>query len=259
MTSTTEPTTAPEDLSSGNLSSEPVEWLEVDHDTTAFPEMLEVTNRSAMPIELRVILAPGATNVVTTPALPLATVIPPLTSSEVATFEPADRSSAWSYRVEWLFELGDPAAQPSTDTYPRPLAPGVDPVVVQGFGGEYSHNDLASRYAIDFQLREGTPVVAAREGIVATIDQGFTEGAADRNLLDRGNCIRVLHSDGTYAEYLHLAPRSSQVHIGDRVTAGQVLALSGNTGYTQGPHLHFAVLANRDSQRTSIWFRFDDH
>ncbi len=51
----------------------------------------------------------------------------------------------------------------------------------------------------------------------------------------------VLHEDGTTGEYYHLQQKGALVDVGDRVVAGQQIGLSGNTGHTTMPHLHFAV------------------
>ena len=56
--------------------------------------------------------------------------------------------------------------------------------------------------------------------------------------------MRILHDDGTFALYAHLNWNSIRVNPGDRVQAGQYIADSGNTGFSSGPHLHFAVQRN---------------
>ena len=56
--------------------------------------------------------------------------------------------------------------------------------------------------------------------------------------------VRILHDDGTYAIYAHLNTNTIRVKPGDRVERGQYIADSGNTGYSSGPHLHFAVVRN---------------
>ena len=115
-----------------------------------------------------------------------------------------------------------------------------------------SHTDAVSFHASDYDVPVGTPVLAARAGVVAAIDQGFTAAGADAAFADRGNAVQVLHDDGTWALYLHIDTRSARVRIGERVAEGQVLALSGHNGQSTGPHLHFAVLANRDHQPVSL-------
>ena len=59
------------------------------------------------------------------------------------------------------------------------------------------------------------------------------------------------------AHYCHLAPHSAKVRIGQKVRAGELLAASGNTGFTSGPHLHFAVFKARNGYgRETIPVRF---
>jgi murein DD-endopeptidase MepM/ murein hydrolase activator NlpD len=71
----------------------------------------------------------------------------------------------------------------------------------------------------------------------------------------RANYIRILHDDGSMAVYAHLAPEGTQVRPGQRVRRGERIGLSGNTGYSGGPHLHFVVQVNRGMRLESIPFR----
>jgi murein DD-endopeptidase MepM/ murein hydrolase activator NlpD len=66
---------------------------------------------------------------------------------------------------------------------------------------------------------------------------------SDSSLLS--NSIRILHDDGSMAVYAHLQVGRAQVYVGMRVQAGQLIAYSGNTGFSSGPHLHFAVQVNQ--------------
>ena len=69
--------------------------------------------------------------------------------------------------------------------------------------------------------------------------------------------VVVQHPDGTMAHYCHLAPNSSKVRVGTKVRAGELLAASGNTGFTSGPHLHFAVFKARNGHgRETIPVKF---
>lgn len=136
---------------------------------------------------------------------------------------------------------------PFDPLYPRPMLGGV---------GKGMHQDR-QRYAFDFVMPIGTPVRAAREGVVALVVDGFEKGGIDRSLSLRANELVVLHSDGTFAIYYHLAP-GIRVRKGDRVERGQELARSGNTGFSHGPHLHFSV-ARVDpdgAEDTSVPIRF---
>ena len=93
-------------------------------------------------------------------------------------------------------------------------------------------------YAIDFEMPVGTPLVAARGGIIVAARDTFVDGN-DRDLEE--NFVMVRHADGTVARYIHLTQRGVLVALGDSVHQGQRIARSGNTGQTGGPHLHFDV------------------
>ena len=67
---------------------------------------------------------------------------------------------------------------------------------------------------------------------------------------------RILHDDGTMAIYAHLHPDSVRVAPGQRVERGAWLANSGNTGFSTGPHLHFAIQRNSGMELISVPFEF---
>ena len=117
--------------------------------------------------------------------------------------------------------------------------------VSQSFNGKFSHNSLQSQYAIDFQLNVGEPVYAAREGTVVKVVDWFTKQGG-KALIDAANKIVILHSDGTLASYVHLNYQGSFVKEGEFVERGQKIGISGVTGYTRGPHLHYVVRKERD-------------
>lgn len=137
---------------------------------------------------------------------------------------------------------GDPYAVLDTAlVYAWPFPKGKEYKVIQGYHGSFSHNKDNSRYAIDFSLQVGDTVCAAQDGLVVSILQGNTLGGADRKYRPYANYITLYHADGLITQYVHLAPNSALVEVGNRVQKGQPLALSGKTGFTDGPHLHFNV------------------
>lgn len=129
--------------------------------------------------------------------------------------------------------------------YRLPFKKGKAYEVTQSFNGKASHNNIISKYAIDFQLNVGEKVYAAREGIVVKVIDWFTKQGGEE-LKHAANKIVILHSDGTMATYAHLDYKGSLVKEGQDIKRGQKIGISGLTGDTSGPHLHFVVRKEND-------------
>jgi murein DD-endopeptidase MepM/ murein hydrolase activator NlpD len=86
----------------------------------------------------------------------------------------------------------------------------------------------------DFAVASGTQVYAAHGG---TVVKAGSNGAGDGPAY--GNAVVIKHGNGTYSQYAHLS--KIQVKAGQIVKTGQRIALSGNTGNSSGPHLHFEI------------------
>ncbi|HQX95690.1 MAG: M23 family metallopeptidase [Chitinophagaceae bacterium] len=113
--------------------------------------------------------------------------------------------------------------------------------LIQGYESMFSHK---GEKALDFKVKNGTKVYAARNGIVtATREDSDKRGLKPENLSD-GNYILIQHEDGSVANYWHFQKESVLVNVGDTVQTGQLIGLSGNTGYSAFPHLHFEVRGN---------------
>ena len=56
-----------------------------------------------------------------------------------------------------------------------------------------------------------------------------------------GNFVRIKHESGVYSRYLHLVKNSIKVKVGQKIKAGALLGMEGNTGYSYGTHLHFDI------------------
>jgi murein DD-endopeptidase MepM/ murein hydrolase activator NlpD len=128
--------------------------------------------------------------------------------------------------------------------------------VTQAHGGKFSHKGPKNRYAVDVSMPVGTPVYAAKDGKVVDMKMYFTKAGLDPAAHGKANYIRISHSDGTMTIYVHLKANSQVVKLGQYVKAGELIAQSGNTGYTTGPHLHFAVQHNNGVATVSIPFKF---
>lgn len=121
----------------------------------------------------------------------------------------------------------------------RPLAltPQTN-VVTQWFGENpamYAAYGLAGHNGLDYRAPLGTPVLAAHPGIAKVYDQGAA---------GYGKYVVLTYIDGAGREryvtyYAHLSEH--RVGMGQRVKRGDVLGLSGNTGNSTGPHLHFGL------------------
>ena len=162
------------------------------------------------------------------------------------------------YRYAWL--PGDPAARPLRDvTYRLPYSVGTRYEITQTYPVSDTHRTRDSMYAVDFAMPAGTRVVAARGGVVFEVSSNNFAGGPDPDAYaNLANLVRILHDDGTFAVYAHLNRSSVRVQLGDRVEAGQHIADSGNTGFSTGPHLHFAVQRNLGMRIDSVPVSFRD-
>jgi murein DD-endopeptidase MepM/ murein hydrolase activator NlpD len=141
-------------------------------------------------------------------------------------------------------------------TYQIPFSANAQWSISQGFHGQTSHYDALNAYAVDFDIPLGTPVIAARSGIVMeVVDQYPDTGGTRKSDIELANIIRILHEDGTMAIYGHLMQNSAVVAPGLWLVGGSVIAQSGNSGFTRGPHLHFAVQLNSGMELNSIPFQ----
>lgn len=121
--------------------------------------------------------------------------------------------------------------------YLLPFPPGEAYELTQGNCGAESHGGRF-RYAFDFRMPVGTPVIAARSGVVVTVRDGNPDGT--RRTGDE-NFLIIEHVDGELSRYIHLRQHGVLVDEGDRVAAGDTVARSGNSGRSSFPHLHFDV------------------
>ncbi|MDR2236155.1 MAG: M23 family metallopeptidase [Chryseobacterium sp.] len=161
--------------------------------------------------------------------------------NQIAYFVVLDKKKKWGARKMpgYTMYIGD-VSQTSYDAdyqYDLPFKKGNTFTVHQGYNGAFSHRNENS---LDFKMPEGTEITAAREGIVTDFVKHHNTGCPSKSCVEQGNYVTIMHSDGTFAQYYHLKENGVKVNLGDQVKKGDVIALSGNTGWSNGPHLHFA-------------------
>jgi len=134
-------------------------------------------------------------------------------------------------RVIWTSKAGLTTPPVDKNAFYLPFPKGKSYRINQSPGGSASHSSGNSRFAIDFGMPTGTVVVATKAGTVR--DAKWTSGGG-------GYGVLVDHGGNLCSFYAHLS--SFAVTPGQKVVAGQKIALSGATGNATGPHLHFSLV-----------------
>ena len=122
--------------------------------------------------------------------------------------------------------------------YSLPYEEGKAHYLIQGYFSSFTHRERA---ALDFKMKRGTNICAAREGVVVRAKEDGDRGGFKKRYRPYGNYVIIQHADSSRAGYWHLQKDGVLVNVGDTVKKGQVIALSGKTGYSFTPHLHFLV------------------
>lgn len=220
-----------------------------------------VRNPGAAVVSLRIDIADGD-NIRSDAEFPLYLVVQPRQPDTVlAKVTPEEARKKYSFRLRWRWVPGDfNARHDPAVLYRLPFADGKRFLIGQAPGGPVlTHTGPESAQAVDIPMPEGTPIVAARDGLVIQSETGHTRSSRT-DPMAKANAVRILHADGTLATYSHLKPNGVLVKDGQHVRAGDTIGLSGATGYVTGPHLHFAVFQPQKSEtdfaQVSLPFRF---
>ena len=140
--------------------------------------------------------------------------------------------------VQYQFAKSNETRDDSSFVYSLPYPKGKKYLLIQGYRSNFSHKN---RLALDFKMKKGSAVTAARDGVVVRVEQSYTKGGVNKKYLGRANLVVIRHGDGSQAMYAHLNHNAVLVKVDDSVKQGQTIARSGSTGYSAMPHLHFIV------------------
>lgn len=145
-------------------------------------------------------------------------------------------------------------ADDTSYVYALPFPAGKKYRIIQGYFSRFTHKERA---ALDFNMRRGDTISAARDGVVVRVKEDGTKGGLNKKYRSHGNNIVIQHPDGSRAGYWHLQHNGALVNMGDTVRKGQPIALSGKTGYAFVPHLHFLVWTSHNGQWQQVATRFN--
>jgi murein DD-endopeptidase MepM/ murein hydrolase activator NlpD len=132
--------------------------------------------------------------------------------------------------------------------YDLPFRTGTEHKIVQGYGRMFSHKNKA---ALDFSMPEGTPIYAARGGVIYSFKDDSNEGGPFSKYDKKANYIIIKHDDGSFGCYWHLQKNGVAAKKG-MVDKGQLIGYSGSTGFVLRPHLHFAVKRKLNYEKDSF-------
>ncbi len=214
-------------------------------------DVVFVRNDLYAPVEIALAFI-SLSNVRGAPAKAIRRVLPARSKTRMAMLTPITAGQPLQYSPQFQYSLGNPVGVAQSYRYPLPWRGGPFRLS-QGAEGQYSHFGPKNRYAMDIAMPVGTLIIAARAGVVVKVENSQSGRGTDPS----GNFVRVLHNDGTMGVYLHLKQGSVSVREGQQVTVGSPLALSGNTGNSSGPHLHFVVQRNTGQGLVSIPYQFN--
>lgn len=161
----------------------------------------------------------------------------------ITTLQAIKANGGGGFKTQSLANYGDVTITQTPDyTYSLPFQKGKTYIVDQGYNGRFSHFNENS---IDFTMPVGAEVLAARDGVVIKVVEENNQSCPERSCASFNNYILVYHKDGTFAQYVHLKQNGALVKEGDVVKENDVIGYSGQTGWANGPHLHFMVFLTR--------------
>jgi murein DD-endopeptidase MepM/ murein hydrolase activator NlpD len=156
-------------------------------------------------------------------------------------------------KIQIKLKLGNPTLSIDTKnikTLPYPKGKSYE--LLQGNNSNPTHNHKVSRYAFDFTMNIGDTITSVQDGYVIGVIDGYKGWGNSSKWKPFANQVMIYDTTShLFTMYGHLKQYSSFVDVGDYVTIGQPIALSGKTGQTSEEHLHFNVL-KADSEKGNL-------
>lgn len=213
--------------------------------------------QSRRPAPCWVVLEPhGLTNVKALQATPFTVRLEPGQTRTAGVLTIEDAAMPHRYQTKWRVLAGNPnAIHDDRWHYRMPFGGSQMIPISQGYNGRFSHKG-ASAYALDFPMPWGTPILASRGGTIVEVINDKVASGIRTGESEGDNRVVIEHLDGTFAVYAHLR-HGGPARVGQRVQSGELIGLSGDTGFSTGPHLHFEVYKiGKNGQRQSIPVKF---
>jgi len=182
-------------------------------------------------------------------------VIPARTKGWLITKLKVKKKGKYGYKYSTRYNYGNHLKNDLNKeyVYDLPFSKNQKIKVYQGYNGNFSHQN---ENALDFTMPVGTDIYVSREGIVVKVVEKNSKRCGERKCTKYNNLILIYHNDGTFSEYVHLKKNGALVEVGDKVKKGQLIAKSGNVGFSTGPHLHFVVFHQKIEKRETIKTKF---
>lgn len=220
--------------------------VDVTHNFEGTTVDLIARNDFFAPVELRLEIVTISGLTYPSADQPMTWVLPARSKTSLFQLETQENGNERFLEYGFRYMPGDPhATHNPVEPYRAPFAMSSNHQITQAYPEALTHTGPDSYFAVDVAMPIGTDIVAARDGVVFDVASKNFRGGLDSKVDGpSANVVRILHDDGTYAVYAHLNTNTIRVKPGDRVERGQYIADSGNTGFSSGPHLHFAVVRN---------------
>jgi murein DD-endopeptidase MepM/ murein hydrolase activator NlpD len=193
--------------------------LPIDYHTP--PSIIEaewITDEGNIPLEVEVLKIPYPAEVLVVDG---AKVTPPPETLERIAQEKAE--------AEKIYSTYNPKRY-----WDKPFVRPIESITTSEYGSARTYNGVLKSYhgGVDFRAKTPLPIRASNDGVVILAKDRYYSGGT----------VIIDHGEGLYTCYFHLS--QFDVTVGDKITRGQILGLSGATGRITGPHLHFAVMVH---------------